>query len=114
MNTEDAIRIAELDKELNRVNGELLHLRSWANRLQDILMLIMWRKDTVCWIPCDVKLPDNPHPVLVVVHHKKPYDNYEVTIGEYWGEPEGWGDWEDAEIVSWTGLPPLPEPYKGV
>ena len=62
------------------------------------------------WIPCSERLPDNPSPVIITVLWHKPYDNYEVTIGEYWNETEGWGNWENAEIVAWM---PLPEPWKG-
>lgn len=62
------------------------------------------------WIPVSEKLPKDPRPVLVTILWHEPYDNYEVSIEEYWDNGDGWGDWLGAEIVAWM---PLPKPYKG-
>ena len=61
------------------------------------------------WFTCSKRLPNDSRQVLVTVLWHKPYGNLEVTLGEYWGEPEGWGDWKDGEVIAWM---PLPEPYK--
>lgn len=61
------------------------------------------------WIPVGEELPKDPSPVLVTILWHEPYDNYEVSIEEYWGNGDGWGDWGNAEIVAWM---PLPEPHK--
>lgn len=61
------------------------------------------------WISCSDKLPNSPNPVLITILYHEPYDNYEVSIGEYWNNGDGWGDWPGAEIIAWM---PLPEPYK--
>ena len=63
------------------------------------------------WIPINEKLPDDPEPVLVTILWHEPYDNYEVSIAEYWDNGEGWGDWPGAEIVAWM---PLPGPRRKV
>lgn len=60
------------------------------------------------WTPCRVRLPDGPSQVLVTVLWHEPYDNYEVTLGEYWEGSEGWGEWKDGEIIAWMELP---QPY---
>lgn len=61
------------------------------------------------WILCSEKLPSGPRQVLVTVLWHEPHDNFEVTLGEYWDEPEGWGDWKDGEVIAWM---PLPTPYR--
>lgn len=61
------------------------------------------------WIPVSEELPKDPSPVLVTILWHEPYDNYEVSIEEYWENGDGWGDWGNAEIVAWM---PLPEPHK--
>ena len=62
------------------------------------------------WIPCSERLPNHPNQVLITIKWDSPFDNdYEVTLGEYWGEEYGWG-FENGEVLAWMSLP---EPYKG-
>lgn len=87
----------------NQVN--LFLQRHWGTTLEEFTNAA---ELTGKWIPVNEKLPKDPKPVLVTILWHEPYDNYEVSIGEYWDNGEGW-DWLGAEIVAWM---PLPEPYK--
>ena len=61
------------------------------------------------WISCKECLPDNGRQVLVTINHFNEYQSFhysEVSIGEYWDSPEGWGGWD---VIAWQELP---EPYE--
>lgn len=61
------------------------------------------------WIPCSIMLPNHPDQVLITIKWNSSFDDdYEVTLGEYWGEEYGWG-FENGEVLAWMSLP---EPYK--
>lgn len=63
------------------------------------------------WIPCGERLPQNPKPVLVTILWSK-YQDLEVSIGEYWKDTDGWGEftlgYTYGEVIAWK---PLDEPY---
>ena len=68
------------------------------------------------WIPCNMALPQSCNQVLITIHWSK-FNDYEVTLGEYWGEPEGWGNLKVGDnqgtVVAWAALPdPYIENYK--
>ena len=61
------------------------------------------------WIPVTERLPDTCAPVLVCLRWGM--DDYEITVGEYWGKSKaspGWGTF-DPYVTHWM---PLPEPPK--
>ena len=68
------------------------------------------REPVMRWIPCSERLPKNGGEVLITVKWNRGFDDdYEVTLGEFWAKTEGWGDWEDGEVLAWM---PLPEPWR--
>ena len=61
------------------------------------------------WIPVTERLPDTCAPVLVCLRWGM--DDYEITVGEYWGNSKaspGWGIF-DPYVTHWM---PLPDPPK--
>lgn len=81
-----------------------------SHRYVDIERLPPIKKHSGGWIPCSERLPNHPNQVLITIKWDSPFDNdYEVTLGEYWGEEYGWG-FENGEVLAWMSLP---EPYKG-
>ena len=60
------------------------------------------------WIPVTERLPDTCSPVLVCLHWGM--DDYEITVGEDWGNKASpvWGIF-DPYVTHWM---PLPEPPK--
>ena len=63
------------------------------------------------WIPCGERLPQNAKPVLVTILWSK-YQDLEVSIGEYWNDTDGWGEFTlgdtYGEVIAWK---PLDDPY---
>ena len=65
------------------------------------------------WVPVLEGLPDTERQVLVTLKHDE--DDYEVSIGEFWGmydkseQEYGWGRWND-KVIAWCELP---KPYQG-
>ena len=61
------------------------------------------------WIPVTERLPDTCNPVLICLHWG--LDDYEITVGEYWGNSKGSPGWGifDPYVTHWM---PLPEPPK--
>ena len=78
--------------------------------LSDIQKIIEGLQPVGEWIPCNERLPNHPDQVLIIIKWNNYFSNdYEVTLGEYWGEEYGWG-FENGEVLAWM---PLTEAYKG-
>lgn len=75
-------------------------------------VLDYYNKERIKWIPVNEGYPDSPRQVLCT--YKYEYDSgpeYEVEIGEYWGnmllagDPEGGFGRRHKNVIAWAELP---------
>lgn len=90
---------------IERLQNEL----EYTSRRYELALEDLEKAEQPGWIPVMERLPETCAPVLVCLRWGM--DDYEITVGEYWGDSKaspGWGIF-DPYVTHWMPLPTPPK-----